>query len=98
VERALARVRPTPAQAGLSNTSRRRNVNDAFRCRRGWARHIEGRRILLVDDVMTTGATAAACALTLKRAGAARVAFFAVARVDRRMDAGLLHFSTKEAT
>jgi adenine/guanine phosphoribosyltransferase-like PRPP-binding protein len=42
-------------------------------------------RILLIDDVMTTGSTAAACALALKRAGATRVALLTVARVDRRL-------------
>jgi ComF family protein len=86
--RALRRIRPTSAQAGLSNTRRRRNVAGAFACRRGaaWVRGIEGKRILLVDDVMTTGSTAAACALALKRAGASRVALLTVARVDRRMD------------
>ena len=82
--RALRRVRATPSQAGLSNTSRRRNVAAAFRSRRSFA--AEGRRILLIDDVMTTGSTAAACALVLKRAGAARVALLTVARVDRRSD------------
>ena len=46
---------------------------------------IAGRRVLLVDDVMTTGATAAACAAALKRAGASYVALLTLARVDRRM-------------
>jgi ComF family protein len=82
--RALRRVHSTQTQAGLSNTARRSNVAKAFRVRRGVA--IEGKRILLVDDVMTTGSTAAACAAALKRAGAAEVALLTIARVDRRMD------------
>lgn len=81
----LRRVRSTQVQAGLSNTARRQNVAQAFRSRRG--RSVAGKRILLIDDVMTTGSTAAACALALKRAGAARVALVTVARVDRRMEA-----------
>jgi ComF family protein len=85
---ALLRMRPTTSQAGLSNTRRRQNVANAFRCRRRMAgRGLQGRRVLLIDDVMTTGSTAAACAAALKRGGAARVALLTVARVDRRMDA-----------
>jgi ComF family protein len=82
--KALRRVRSTVTQAGLSNTARRRNVSTAFHCRRPDA--VAGKRILLIDDVMTTGSTGAACAAALKRAGAARVALLTLARVDRRMD------------
>jgi ComF family protein len=81
-ERTLRRVRSTASQAGLSNTGRRKNVTAAFESRRDLA----GRRILLIDDVMTTGSTAAACALALKKAGARRVVLLTVARVDRRTD------------
>jgi ComF family protein len=81
----LKRVRSTASQAGLSNTRRRRNVATAFTARRHAGKLADGKRILLIDDVMTTGSTAAACALALKRAGAARVAILSLARVDRRM-------------
>jgi len=89
----LRRVRSTAAQAGLSNTDRRRNVAAAFACRRTLrAGALQGKRVLLIDDVMTTGSTATACARVLKQAGAARVALLTVARVDRRMD-----FTTRAA-
>ena len=84
VVNALRREKPTATQASLSITGRGRNVTGAFKCKR--TSLMEGRRILLIDDVMTTGATAASCALALKRAGAFRVALLTVARVDRRMD------------
>jgi ComF family protein len=89
VWRALKRERQTAAQAGLSNAARRRNVAGAFRCARRFAggAELKGKRILLIDDVMTTGSTAAACASALKRAGAARVTLLTVARVDRRFSA-----------
>jgi ComF family protein len=97
VVKALRRVRPTLTQAGLSNTSRRRNVAAAFRGvrRAPWSPAVEGQSILLIDDVMTTGSTAASCALALKRAGARRVALLTVARVDRRLNgsrAAAAHF------
>lgn len=80
--RTLRRVRHTASQAGLSNTGRRKNVTAAFECRRD----LQGKRVLLIDDVMTTGSTAAACAIALKRSGARRVTLLTVARVDRRFD------------
>jgi predicted amidophosphoribosyltransferase len=62
-------------------------VAAAFTCRRTVrAQTLAGRHVLLVDDVMTTGSTAAACARALKDAGATRVALLTIARVDRRMD------------
>jgi ComF family protein len=91
---ALRRTRATGVQAGLSNTGRRRNVAAAFRCTH--PRRVNGRRILLIDDVMTTGSTAAACALALKRAGAGRVTLLTVARVDRRMGAPASQFRPGE--
>jgi predicted amidophosphoribosyltransferase len=66
----------------LTNAKRRANVSGAFRVARG--RPLQGMRVLLVDDVVTTGATASACARVLKRAGAAHVALLALARTDRR--------------
>jgi ComF family protein len=83
--RALRRVRATSVQAGLSNSERRRNVAGAFHARRA-AAALKGGNILLIDDVMTTGSTGAACASTLKRVGAARVTLLTAARVDRRLD------------
>jgi len=80
---AVRRTRATAAQAGLSNARRRENVAGAFRVRKPQA--VEGQRVLLIDDVMTTGATASACALALKRGGASSVTLLALARVDRRL-------------
>jgi len=81
--KSLRRVKSTAAQAGLSNSGRRNNVAQAFQCHRADA--VKGRRILLVDDVMTTGSTATACARALKSAGAVRVSLLTVARADRRL-------------
>jgi len=82
VNKAIRRVKATASQAGLTNAKRRANVSGAFAMRRGV--RLDGARVLLVDDVLTTGASAAACARVLKRAGAVHVALVAVARTDRR--------------
>jgi ComF family protein len=82
LRKAVRRQRATPPQAGLSSARRRLNMAGAFRVPR--ADSVQGRRILLIDDVMTTGASAGACAQALKRAGAAYVAVLTVARADRR--------------
>ncbi len=78
---AMLRRRATPPQAGLSRNQRRRNVAAAFAVRPARKALIEGRRLVLIDDVLTTGATAAACARVLKRAGADHVAVLTLARV-----------------
>jgi len=82
VQNALRRVRFTSAQAGLTNAKRRLNVSGAFRARK--KNSLAGKQVLLVDDVMTTGASAASCARALKLAGARHVTLLTLARVDRR--------------
>ena len=77
----LMRVRATPTQGGLSAGGRTRNVAGAFRVRPGHGEAVKGRRLVLIDDVHTTGATLEACARTLKRAGAADVRAITLARV-----------------
>lgn len=82
---ALWRMRPTPAQAGLSAGERRRNVRGAFRLspvlsERVRRERIDGQIVVLVDDVMTTGATARACSAVLMRAGAREVRVVTLAR------------------
>jgi ComF family protein len=78
----VRRKRATVPQAGLTSAQRRKNVQGAFKAGRGAP--LKGMRILLIDDVLTTGATASACARALKRAGAGRVTFLTLARRDRR--------------
>ena len=78
----LRRVRATPQQANLPLAGRRKNVAGAFRVAR--PERAAGKRLLLIDDVYTTGATLNACARALKKAGAAHVSTLTLARVDRR--------------
>jgi ComF family protein len=82
VVQGLRRRRKTAPQAGLTRAQRRSNVAGAFEARD--RERINGRHVLLIDDVLTTGATASVCAAVLKRAGAKRVSVLTLARADRR--------------
>ena len=79
---ALVRRRATATQGGKSGSGRKRNVAGAFHVPPSRADQVKGLRILLIDDVLTTGATAEGCARALKAAGAARVDLAVVARVQ----------------
>ena len=82
----LSRTRPTPSQGGLTARQRRRNVAGAFEVRPSRAKRIAGSVITLVDDVYTTGSTAAACSKALLKGGASRVNLLVLARVVREAD------------
>jgi ComF family protein len=78
---ALRRIRPTAQQIGLSRPQRAANVQGAFRVLPDKSHEIAGRRVVLIDDVLTSGATTDACARALLRARAARVDVLVFARV-----------------
>ncbi|HEX9648396.1 MAG TPA: ComF family protein [Alphaproteobacteria bacterium] len=78
---ALRRTKATPSQGGLSRHQRQRNVAGAFEVAAERRASLAGRRLVLVDDVFTTGATVEACARTLRRAGAGHVDVLTLARV-----------------
>jgi ComF family protein len=86
----LSRVKETPQQVGLSANQRRENVRGAFEVRQQSAPMVKGRRVVVVDDLMTTGATLAACAAALRRAGATETygltLFSTLSRVDSPLD------------
>lgn len=80
----LVRTRATVSQQGLGALARRRNVTSTAFAVHPWHRSwVEGRQIVLVDDVLTTGATANACARALLQAGARAVDVLTLARTDR---------------
>jgi ComF family protein len=78
---ALKRVKATPQQVGLSQSARALNVQGAFRVPGDGKAEVAGRRLILVDDVLTSGATMDACARALLRGGAAQVDALVFARV-----------------
>jgi ComF family protein len=78
---ALRRIRPTEQQIGLSRPQRASNVQGAFKVTPDRQHHISGRRVVLIDDVLTSGATVDACARALLRAKAAAVDVLVFARV-----------------
>ncbi|MDI6795725.1 MAG: ComF family protein [Desulfatibacillaceae bacterium] len=77
----LRRIRNTPVQAGMNKKQRAQNIRGAFAV--SCPQKIKGKRILLVDDVLTTGETARECARVLAKNGAARVDILTLARVEK---------------
>ncbi len=81
IDDALERVRATPPQVGLARDERAKNVHGAFSIVKSARPKVKGKRVVLIDDVLTTGATANACARVLRRAGAARIDVLTLTRV-----------------
>lgn len=79
----LRRIKATPSQGGQSAAGRRRNVQGAFAVEDAAKSRVKNAYIILIDDVMTTGATVEACASVLLRTGAKRVDVLCLARVIR---------------
>jgi ComF family protein len=79
--RLLKRIKRTQPLKGLNHNQRRKAVAGAFRA--GQSTHLNGKTVILIDDVLTSGSTAEACAQALRRAGACRVELICWARVVR---------------
>ncbi|WP_442678333.1 double zinc ribbon domain-containing protein [Sphingomonas sp. ASY06-1R] len=79
----IDRLKATPPLRGLGRLARERTVAGAFRLDPKWAQAVKGRRVVLIDDVYTTGSTVRGCARVLKRAGASEVNVLCWARVLR---------------
>jgi ComF family protein len=77
----LARTRATPPQVGLARSERAKNVQGAFEVAKAARIAVKGKKLVIIDDVLTSGATVDACARALRRAGAARVDVLVLARV-----------------
>jgi ComF family protein len=92
----LRRRRYTKPQAGLNEAQRRDNLHDSFAVIR--PQQVTGKRVLLIDDVFTTGATLRAASAALKSAGASYVCALTLARVDRRAFGFDFAFSASRAT
>lgn len=81
----LRRSRATPKLAGLGRVERARTLHKAFRVPKRWRARLKGRTVLLVDDILTSGATCGAAARALKQAGARRVVAVVVGRAEGRV-------------
>lgn len=86
---ALVRRKRTPTLGGLGRRARARALSGAIAVGPRWARDLRGARVILVDDVLTSGATSDACVRTLKHAGAAKVVIACFARVLDEAEGGV---------
>ena len=82
----LQRERHTPPQASLSQKQRMKNVQNAFRIHPAHNHTLKNANVLLIDDVITTGATLNACSIALKQSGAAWVGVLTLAKTVERID------------
>lgn len=94
----LVRREPTPSLGGLGKKARKRALSGAIGVNQRWAAQVKGANVILVDDVLTSGATSDACISSLKRAGATTVVIACFARVlDEALDLCVSKTKTPEA-